>query len=296
MATNPNDKPENKGLRGVVNKNFGHDEAGRSFLANFIKGAATGPTAGFSFRNGELLPAWGAIMLLSLTTGYVADKYEGDVNLTLPAQEILDSQTAGEFTAYQYDGQRYLLQNTEEGARLFVKDHSENSDSDDLYRLVSPDRAEEIAREMARLYLGEIGVNNEEIGALFQNDPDMNRPITFQYENLSVTFQRGEDGRFYMIGDNIDVNSAQAWDATSTSLREGYENWRSALTHFDQGNILSVEAQSPSGDYLETFEDKDLEFFLYAIGLLALGGGAAAGGQSIASSRRRHKKENQLRP
>lgn len=294
MATNPNDKPENKGLRGIINKNFSRDEEGKSFLLKVFSGAVDGTTLGMSIRKDGFLPTYGAMFALLLGTGFIADGYERRVDINLPTSEI--TQNESEFTAYQYNGQRYLLQNTDEGARLFVKDRGENSSADDLYVLVEPDRAEEIAREMARLYLSEIGVDDPDFALLLENMPDIEGPITFNYEHLSVTFQQGEDGRIYVIGDNIDTQSQQSWDATDTSLQEGFDNWRSALTHFNEGNILSVETQSPSGDYLEKYEDQDMEFFLYALGLLALGGGASAAGQSIVASRRRHKKENQLRP
>jgi hypothetical protein len=294
MAINPNDKTENQGLRGAVNKNFGPDEKGRGFLGNVTKGAINGTFLGMPPKEGAF-SAFGALMAVSLLSSLVADRFEHNTDIQLSSAEI--TQNVDEFTAYQYDGTRYLLQNTDEGARLFVQSSDESSEADDLYVLVSNERAEEVAREMARMYLTEIGFDDPDLALLLEEVSNTDTgPVTFNYENLSVTFQQGEDGRIYIVGDNIDENSAQAWDATDGSLQEGFDNWRSAMEHFAYSRTIQGDEQTPDADYYKQLDDKDLSFFLYALGLLAAGGGAAAGGQSIISSRRRHKQKNHPRP
>lgn len=289
MADQRQDKQENRGLKGALNKNFGQDEYGDSYLEGVKQGALRGLRGGMP-EGGNFssyaLPGMLVILATEITALVGMPGLGDDVQVPHDAtiQASVDGGN-GYITAVSRDGDDsagYMLVRAGDDYRMY-RIKGVNHDGDDrLVYVDSQSDAWEYASDIARA----LTQAHEEAESGLKPD---SVPDRISYEGISAAFNAPNE-TIFRVGD--EPSSASM---TRTDIAEMQNIWTEAAQRIGDGQYADLSA-TQDADYLQKPPFSDLLLDWGGMTVMVLGGMAGIGGVAGAvaatgRSRRRFKQD-----
>lgn len=294
MATSKLDKKENHGLRAAINKNFGRDEGGNGFISNVL--VAPLDFMSWYTRHEEASPFafLGTLVATALVIAGVDEYRDVTSNIAPATYETADVAAAdATSTIYNFNGNLYLLRDTEEGVQLYKQADFDNSSHDDYFTLVPEHDAPQIARDIATIYKGIVQQQNGVIDIYSEFESvRADEPVVMQYEGITGVFSFNNDGDYFIMADNVNEEANERWEASPQTAIDGQEAWEAALTEMAEGRYINHEQALIDGPSKNEINYNYWLMYFQTLGALAGLGTAIGTGASIASSRRRFKYDN----
>jgi hypothetical protein len=305
MALKKTDKKEYRnGLKRNANKFFGEGESGKTFLHNVASGAYRGISFGFNPKDGDqkfalsmaqfMMVAMPTLIVSSVAVDRVDFEVPHDTSIAANITQDGGSQIYGISGQYEFEADKYMLINTEDGYQLYSSSADERIGPDNRFTLVtSPIEASEIAASMTARYNLAMADGADELDA--ENDPYL---IT--YEGISPVYQEDKSAISEVASlYELDLRNRIADDFVeiehSYEMQPHAEAWQEAFAQFSGGETMSADVEAIAlSDHYDTAGRElaeGLALLLAVYGTLTGAGAVIGAASGMNSSRRRFNKD-----